>query len=133
MKSTLPIVFTTLFIIAGCSQGPPTGDVSGMVTLDGKPVKDGAISFTPTDGQTAGAGSRIVDGKYSAQHVPVNKFRVEITAPKYIPGADKGDPTTADVNVMPPSLIPARYNTQSKLTLQVNEGANQHDFPLESK
>jgi hypothetical protein len=118
--------------IAGCNQGPPYGDITGQVTLDDQPVETGSIRLIPIDGNTASGGAAIEHGHYTATHVPVNKFRVEINAgkgPAMPPGADP----LKYQGVMGVEIIPAQYNTQSKLTLDVKEGSNQHDFTLAGK
>src|SRR5262245_30263024 len=69
-----------LACLAGCS-GPTHGEVKGMVTLDGHPLKEGTIRFTPIDGKTGTAGAFIADGKFEAK-VPIAKHKVEISSPK---------------------------------------------------
>lgn len=114
-----------LAMVAGCSQGPKFGDVSGQVTLDGKPVNAGIIRFFPIDGNTGTGSSEISKGQYLAKHVPVNKFRVDISASNV--------PAVPVEGVVYPEIIPSRYNAQSELTLDVAEGTNQKDFSLVSK
>lgn len=118
--------------VTGCNHGPPYGDVSGQVTLDGQPVETGSIRLIPIDGNTASGGGTIEHGHYTASHVPVNKFRVEINAGKG-PAMPPGTDPLKYQGVMGVELIPARYNTQSELTLDVKEGTHEHDFKLESK
>jgi hypothetical protein len=113
--------------LSGCSHGPPYGDVSGKVALDGQPIVSGVLRLIPIDGNTGGGGGAITNGQYVAAHVPVNTFRVEISAAKPLPTGV--DPT----KVMGQELLPPKYNVESKLTLEVKEGPNQHDFELDSK
>jgi hypothetical protein len=47
--------------LAGCGG---TTVVKGVVTLDGVPVDEGSVSFTPTDGIGPSAGTRVVAGAY---------------------------------------------------------------------
>ena len=67
-----------LLVLAGCSE-PKMAEVSGAVTLDGQPVKRGAISFIPLDGNTPTAGGEIRDGRYTAT-VPITTMKVSISA-----------------------------------------------------
>src|SRR6516225_4208451 len=77
------IVFaaTLALLAAGCGYDA-NASVRGQVTLDGKPVEWGSISFVPTNG-TKGplTGSVITNGQY---HVPaasctaVGRYKVEI-------------------------------------------------------
>jgi hypothetical protein len=123
--------------LLGCGQkptGPQRGIVHGKVTLDGKPIADGQISLVPS---TPGAGSAwttvITDGHYaSGANGPVaGKSRVEIRAsrnPKGSPDGAGGDWKSNYVEG-----IPARYNTQSTLAVDVRSGDNTFDFELKSR
>ena len=112
----------------GCSKGPPVGDVRGEVTLDGKPVAEGSIRFSPLDGQSSTAGAIIVDGKFQSL-VPVANHRVQISAAQLPPG---GMISRDNAPVMIKELIPEEYNAKSTLTLDVKEGRNEPEFHLKS-
>lgn len=122
-----------LAMLSGCgSSGPQTVDVSGTVTWKGEPVDGGHIRFIPV-APTSGpvTGSHIVNGRYEASGasaVAVGSYRVEITWLREAtlpPGAD-------DAATPVSAVIPARYNTQSELTLTVPAGSGSltHDFTL---
>jgi len=49
--------------LIGCDAGPATGLVSGVVTVDGKPIKDAVVNFYPTDGR-ASTGTTDENGRY---------------------------------------------------------------------
>jgi hypothetical protein len=101
--------------------------------LDGKPIAAGTILVAPIDGKTPSGGAAIQNGQYELKHLVVNKYRVAISSPKIPepghipPGMDTSG------GIVPPEGIPAKYNSESELTLDVQEGANQHDFNLDSK
>src|SRR5437764_18311 len=76
-------LLTLILVIAGCTQGPAMGTVRGEVTLDGQPLKEGRVLFTPEDGQGQTGGSTIADGKFVAQ-VPTGKMKVQINANKVV-------------------------------------------------
>src|SRR5436309_13938424 len=42
-------IFAFLLLVAGCSNKPPLGTITGEVTFDAKPVEDGRISLIPVD------------------------------------------------------------------------------------
>lgn len=118
---------------AGCSKGPAFGELSGQVTLDGKPLTHGAIRFLPADGNTAAAGASIIDGRYAAK-VMVNTCKVSISAPSSTPPANSGDPETAKgVIALPTNLVPPQYNVKTELTVDVKQGEATQDFHLSSK
>jgi hypothetical protein len=125
-----------VLLISGCSKGPPFGQVTGKVTLDGKEIADGSIRFVPLDGNTATAGGTIKNGAFDVR-VPVNKVRVEISAASTqgIGSSEAGTESFGgDGNyVMPVDLIPVRYNGKSELTLDVAAGANPIDYDLKTK
>jgi len=117
--------------IVGCPGSSSHGEVTGTVTLDGQPLKEGNVRFVPVDGKSQTASAKITDGKFTAT-VPVGKMRVEISAGKVVGKTKMFDspdaPTVDDVR----ELIPERYNTKSELKVEVSRGTNEVDFPLKS-
>jgi len=116
---------------AGC-DGSKLADVSGTVTFDGTPVEEGTITFIPADGQGQTAGGPIKDGKYSAQ-VPVGTMKVSISYPKAV-GKKKlyNTPNSPEGTIWKEGL-PARYNEQTELVLEVKSGRNTKDWELTAK
>lgn len=113
--------------VVGCGgkEAPgvdPTVPVKGKVSLDGKPLASGEISFA-VEGKPPQIAT-ITDGSYTGQAM-VGENRVEISV--YETGKDEltGDPTKVN-------KLPARFNTESTLKATVAEsGAN--EFPFEVK
>jgi len=113
--------------------------VWGEVTLDGKPIDEGGIIFTPIDSTQGGSfGGDIKAGKYDlpAAQGPIagGKYRVEISALRPV-----GKPL---VNIIEPggpplqsseNYVPKRYNANSILTASISDDAskNEFDFKLE--
>ena len=87
------------------------GNVQGRVTLDGKPLPSGKITFHAMSGQFVGAS--IKDGTYSIDRVRPGKYRVTVQG--------KG--------------VPARYTLEeaSALTVEMKEGDARFDFEMASK
>lgn len=123
----------TLLVI-GCGKADTNSkSLTGTVTLGGKPLEKGSISFIPKDGNAVTVGAKIVDGSYSAT-VPFGEKRIEIRAPK-VTGqklAYEGDPNSPKIDIVT-ELIPARYNNQSELTFSVDAKSAKADFTLESQ
>jgi hypothetical protein len=121
----------------GCGGNVAT--IKGDVTLDGKPVETGTITFVPIEG-TPGSGARaqVAKGVYSidsAMGTAPGTYRVEITARrktgKKIPvGSPAPVGTMADEEV---EALPARYNKSSTLKEVLKAGANPVNFPLTTK
>jgi len=69
------------FGLVGCGEANvPKGKVTGTVSFNGKPVKDGYIVFHPTDGKGSDSGGPIVDGAYTLSAVPVGQKTVTISS-----------------------------------------------------
>jgi hypothetical protein len=130
---------TIIAILVGCNaDGTHRGAVSGQVTLDGRPVEQGSILFTPIDG-THGVvtGGEIKAGQYAltaAKGPAVGQNRVEIHAVrktgKMIPKGLGGTGKTAEEQV---EAVAPRFNIQSTLKFDVKPGNNAADFEVASK
>jgi hypothetical protein len=120
---------------AGCAGGPAFGELNGEVTLDGVPLQEGVIHFSPLDGSTATASALIVEGRFQLR-VPVATHRVKISAPKLPKGFKSSKDLkrgTVDEGEALAELIPPRYNRDSQLTFEVKRGSQSAPFHLSSK
>jgi hypothetical protein len=103
-------------LLVGCTTKPVA--VSGTVELDGQPLKDGKITLIGEGGVPPEGPFDIRDGKFEGQVTP-GKKKVEIRAYKM------GQPTKmADkvIEATPENYLPARYNSETKLTAEVSNG-----------
>jgi len=125
-----------LFLMAlsatGCGVGgPPLGTVTGMVTLDGKPLAGVSVQFDPGHIRPA-SGVTDNEGRYSlsflpgTEGAPLGKNTVRI----YPQTTDSAGDDLPDSQIVP---IPARYNEKSELWVEVTAGVNSFDFDLESQ
>jgi hypothetical protein len=121
------LVLAMLFL-AGCG-GTSTVPITGSVTLNGEPIPEGYIAFVP-QGPGPGAGSAIVNGKYSLV-VPPGKNRVQVTASKKMP-LPRGQVGMYGEKEEVRQYIPGRYNSETTLEATVSAPATM-DFKLESK
>lgn len=119
---------------AGCGGGgggPPLGRVSGVVTLDGQPLADATVTFTPATGRPS-QGVTGSDGRYTLAYTAeqpgamLGDHVVRISTEGYVerPGGA--------VEQMK-ERVPSRYNAQSTLTATVKAGTNDLPFQLQSK
>ena len=117
---------------AGCGRSGPTvarGTVSGTVTVDGKPVPHGSISFYPDkDAGVKGpmAGATIKDGKYTTASgkgpvVGSNIVRVY---------AYTEDLQTATDPESVESLLDEQFNANSQKKVTITAGSQTLDFNL---
>jgi hypothetical protein len=126
----------------GCSRSKddlPREPVAGTVTMDGKPLPEAAIQFTPTgETKATGAVAKVEDGKFSIPReeglVP-GTYMVSIShAEQQEIKSKKATGSLSKSTKLGPEKIPARYNTQSKLTAEIKKGGvSDLSFPLESK
>lgn len=129
-----------LLSLPGCGtrQGPERAAVEGQVTLDGKPVEQGAISFAPS-GETQGmtAGGAITNGRFRIESdrgpvVGTNQVRINASAKTgrkvQAPMSEPGVLTDEIVEA-----VPARFNSKSTLTRELKAGENRLDFELSSR
>ncbi len=140
----LSVLLLSLPGCGGSGDQPELGQVSGTVTLDGKPLSGVAVVFQPDNGRPA-RGMTNAEGKYELTYIrdtrgtKVGRNRVEI-APSEEGGEDEDageleDPDSPQakkpVNARRPA-VPARYNTKSELEADVKPGKNTFDFDLKS-
>lgn len=120
---------TLALAAAGCGgvEGPPREPVSGMVTLDGKPLEKGMITFIPESGGDLIVSGLVVDGSF---HLPrpegpgLGVHRVEVRARKQSGRVlknreDPENPIKEQVEIVPP-----RYNQRSELRAEVAPGGD---------
>lgn len=117
----------------GCASNSDRSSVQGAVSYNGEPVDDGGIAFIPEAGATneVRATGIIQDGHYDLDSksgpYPGN-YRVEIfwnkKTGKTITGASGA---TKDERKQ---AIPAKYNTNTELKVEVKSGRNTLDFDL---
>ncbi|MCH7726217.1 MAG: hypothetical protein IH991_07035 [Planctomycetes bacterium] len=125
----LALAILSVCVMNGCGdaedEGPPLNKVSGKVTLDGKPVKKGNISFDNFE-KGQGINVEIVNGSYEMQ-CPAGVFTVSITATE-----ETGEPADETGQKPTREIIPEKFNDNSELKKTVKTGEQTIDFPLKS-
>ncbi|TWT35280.1 hypothetical protein KOR34_01680 [Posidoniimonas corsicana] len=114
----------------GCRPDDALSVVSGVVTVDGQPAERGAISIIPLQDDSRRAGVEIQAGRYELR-APRGPAKVVIRVPRVIGQAPSNDPNRAPRPIMEESL-PARFNSNSELEIDVQPGASVHNFDLTS-
>jgi len=112
----------------GCSRGPVKAVFTGRVMLNGEPVPHGAISFYPLD-RLPSAGAVIKDGSYRMEAFP-GSYRVEITGSKVVGQKKRYDTADSPMDDILESIVPAEYNSASKLVQEVKLDTKTLDFKL---
>lgn len=126
--------FALLCSLLGCSGGD-RAEVSGTVSLNGKPIPEGSISFIPIEGnQGPEVGAVINNGRYHiprSQGVMVGKNRVELKAFRNS-GRKFPDPTGPPGTLAEERVpaFPPEYNERSTLIRDVQKGSNTIDLDI---
>jgi hypothetical protein len=120
-----------LLLLAGCGRDRMS-EVSGTVKVDGKAAETGAISFIPADGKAPTTGAEISGGIYRAK-VPIGMAKVQIRV-STVKGKKKlyDTPESPYQNILE-EVLPAKFNDETELTLDVKPGKNPKDWDLKSK
>ena len=124
-----------MLVFIGCSSGgPEIAQVSGRVTMDGKPLANASVVFIPENGRPAGAATD-ADGRYVLNFtegrrgaIP-GKNSVRITTQRETEKDENGK------TVVPgsPETIPMEYNAASTLEFTVEpKKKNVANFELKS-
>ncbi|MDA0284682.1 MAG: carboxypeptidase regulatory-like domain-containing protein [Planctomycetota bacterium] len=123
-----------LMFVIGCGapDGPELGTVSGVITLDDKPLQMATIEFSPVaPGGSSSSGRTDATGRYELMYLAgkpgaiTGQYVVRITTwrQEHVPGA--APRVIAE-------LVPPIYNSESKLFRDVISGSSTLDFELSS-
>lgn len=125
-----------LFALAGMTgcggtSQPDVGLVTGTVTMDGQPLENAAVVFSPTNGRPS-MGITDSSGQYELTYIRDTKGA--------IPGTHQVRITTVEESVPDDysgpafrETIPIKYNAETTLVADVKPGENTFDFELESR
>jgi hypothetical protein len=121
-----------LFAIVAIGCGPSLSTVSGNVTVDGKPLEKGAISYAPADNQGSPVTANVAGGKYELQVQAGKKF-VQISAPVLVGKKKQYEGPDAPYDEFYDESLPPQYNSKTTLTFDVQPGKNAKDWAVESQ
>ena len=127
-------VCTTLFLalLAGCLgcfssySGPPLGEVTGIVEVNGKPVEGVIVAFTPIEGGRGSTGTTDASGNFRLIYsttqtgAEVGRHYVQVSSDSLI------DPDNVNTR-KPTSTIPAEIAAQTR-EVEVESGSNTIDL-----
>ena len=147
------LFFLTVPLYTGCGRStvPEMRPVKGTIQLDGQPLQQAEVTFSPKSGGSAGTGWTNEKGEYQLFYaakrpgakIGENEVRIsKVTI--YQSSTNKNanaavDPELRDYNSetgkgsKPKEIIPERYNTKSELVANVEDvKVNVIDFELDS-
>lgn len=119
LRHSIPCFVLLAVTCLGC--GPKSGDVpiSGTITIEGKLISNGAITFFPAKGRPIVVATS-ESGVYSAA-LPPGEYRVTLaTSVKLPPGWKEGDPVPKQE-----LLVPAAYTSRARSPLKASVAADQ--------
>jgi len=131
------ILAAALVASAGCGRKDGLVDVSGVVTLDGKPLADAIVQFTassneagysrPATGRTDASGRYTLEYSTGRSGTRPGGYRVSIST--YWPSS-----LTNEEKVIPgsPEKVPEVYSSKSTLTAEVKPDGSEVNFELKS-
>lgn len=129
----LPLLLSGLLVatLIGCGGKPAT--VSGVVTLDGKPLQRGTVGFTPVARGMRAAGVIDGEGRYSLSTnrdagLEIGEYAVTVVSREPGPEGAQGPPMPG------PYITPQHYAVESTsgLKFKVDGGSNTIDIALTS-
>ena len=127
---------SALILVAGCGGGgsdaPPIGRVEGVVKMDGQPLPGVIVGFEPQGVSVGGPSNGRTDdqGHYELTYSNGTKGAIIGTHKVTITTPTEGPPPPGQKYKDP---IPARYNSASELSQEVQAGANVIDLELSSQ
>lgn len=151
-------VISLLMVVCGCGgetdpNRKPTYPVSGKVTLEGKPVADATLTFSPEEGQPVATGRTDAEGRYTlTTYEPddgaaegkylVLVSKIDESKMPQVP-TDPDDPAWQTINMAEvekaqaaASVLADKYRMRGQSGLDANvtaDGENVFDFGLQPK
>ena len=114
--------------LAGCSDSEGLGRVTGVVTLDGKPLSEANVEFVPSAGGRPSTAVTDSEGRYELLYTMTEK------------GAAIGEHKVivstlheSDGKLLRAEQVPMKYNLESTLTKMIASGGQTVDLQLDSK
>lgn len=124
--------FVLIGAVVGCGGPSNLGTVTGKVTLDGQPLPDALVTFTPTAAGSPSAGRTDARGTYTLRYTrelegaEIGEHLVRVST------FSEGDPDSDPPTPADPEKVPSRYHENSELKQTVRKGSNTIDLTLDS-
>ncbi len=124
-----------LIVAAGCGRrGPTLLPVSGVVTLDGRPVAQAGIIFSPAEGGPAASGSTDAQGKFQLRTVNesgavAGKHLVTVTKQETTGLGDFGAVGPEGIKAI--WHVPEKYSNRKTSGLECTVGSDSDDVQIE--
>jgi hypothetical protein len=127
---TLCFSILLLPLLIGCA--PKETILSGTVTLDGQPLKDGYITFFPPEGSTATTlGTKVTNGQYIINPMIPGERRAVISATPEVQVQQSGN-GPALLRFMPTAQMIFPLTQGNNRTIEIRRGKQTLDFELKN-
>ena len=130
MNLTRCALAVAVCLVVGCGGEDELPQVTGVVSINGKQVEAGSISFIPSDGQGQTTGAAILDGKYTSQ-APRGESKVEIRVPRVVGKKKLYETADSPVQDIMQEVLPEKFNEKSVLRFTPQESMNEKNWDLE--
>ena len=121
---TLPCVLTLLLCV-GCHEDDTRVPVSGTVTQNGQPIKEGKITFAPAEGTSGpAAGASIQNGRYripASEGPGIGDYVISVTP---------GEPPRKDLLMSRRSEASPAHRQSFEFTRKMEQGSGDIDLEL---
>jgi len=127
------LLLPAVLVFSGCGDNRAPAKATGTVSLDGRPVANATVMFSPVSGERNSYGFTDGQGRYELRFTGqlkgavVGEHRVDIRT-----GSSEATSATDETGSGPTETIPAKYNTESELTATLRSGNNTVNFELTS-
>ena len=126
----LVVLSLTALLSAGCG-GTGRGSVRGTITVAGKPLPQGSITFLPAAGDRDPVTAAVIDGVYDTGPMPTGAARITIMHSMTPPAPAGGDRASRRLPADTPRVPPMYHSPDtSGLSLPVQPGANTFDYDI---
>lgn len=130
-EARLRLAALALLVAAGCSRSLELIPVTGIVTLDGKPVEDAAVLFMPMAGGPAASGTTDAQGRFQLSSVNQSgvvpgEHQVTITKQTMLGITPDGLPDAGGIRIQ--WHVPEKYSRPETSGLKANVDPSQGEF-----
>ncbi|QDT66668.1 hypothetical protein V22_39390 [Calycomorphotria hydatis] len=135
-RSPIPLLLLTVLIGCQSSDQPPLVPVSGVVSLDGKPLEGVSLQFSPVAGGRPSFGMTEANGMYELIYVREEKGATpgqhDVTLMKEGPAPGVTEEDMADGEFPTVEIIPEKYFGEEAIQVTVAGNTQVINFELTS-
>ena len=116
-------------LLLGC--GSPETVVTGSVTINGQPLRQGYITFFPAAGTKATCGAEVIDGQYRVKPMLPGSRRVVIAGTPNVQVVAHGN-GPATLKIVPSAHEVSPKTKGNQQVVEIRQGKQTLDFALQN-